>query len=69
MTFRSAGVALVMTGVFVAAAPAEDWPRWRGPRQDGISLETGLLKEWPESGPKQLWTVPLSGGFSSVVVR
>ncbi|HND51491.1 MAG TPA: hypothetical protein PLV92_03810, partial [Pirellulaceae bacterium] len=24
-----------------------DWPQWRGPNRDGISLETGLLKEWP----------------------
>src|SRR5438094_866051 len=47
---------------------AEDWPRWRGPRLDGISRETGLLKEWPKEGPKQLWTAPLSGGFSSVAV-
>src|SRR5262249_38826345 len=46
----------------------EDWPRWRGPRLDGISQETGLLKEWPNGGPRQLWRAPLSGGFSSLVV-
>ena len=49
-------------------AKAEDWPRWRGPRLDGISQETGLLKEWPSGGLRQLWSAPLSGGFSSVVV-
>jgi outer membrane protein assembly factor BamB len=27
-----------------------------------------LLKEWPKEGPRQLWNVDLSGGFSSVVV-
>src|SRR6516225_10416803 len=47
---------------------AEDWPRWRGPRLDGISRETGLLAEWPKDGPRQLWKAPLSGGFSSVAV-
>jgi len=31
-------------------------------------LETGLLKEWPTDGPKQVWKKALSGGFSSVVV-
>src|SRR5438132_1665004 len=38
--------------VWLAArsAQAEDWPRWRGPRQDGISQETGLLPKWPEGG-------------------
>src|SRR5256885_127113 len=35
--------------------PAADWPQWRGPRRTGISQETGLLKEWPQDGPKQLW--------------
>jgi outer membrane protein assembly factor BamB len=55
---------------FVTGWPAhgEDWPRWRGPRQDGLSSETGLLREWPKEGPKRLWEYPLSGGFSSVAV-
>ena len=34
---------------------AADWPQWRGPNRDGISAETGLLKEWPKDGPKLLW--------------
>jgi outer membrane protein assembly factor BamB len=65
----------VFTLVFLSLAifavwpvKAEDWPCWRGPRLDGISRETGLLKQWPKDGPKQLWQVKLSGGFSSVVV-
>jgi outer membrane protein assembly factor BamB len=49
-------------------ARGEDWPRWRGPRGDGVSRETGLLKEWPAEGPKRLWKAALSGGFSSVAV-
>jgi outer membrane protein assembly factor BamB len=49
-------------------AKAEDWPCWRGPRRDGISRETGLLKEWPRGGLKQLWKADLSGGFSAVAV-
>jgi two-component system OmpR family response regulator len=27
-----------------AGALAEEWPRWRGPKGDGISRETGLLE-------------------------
>src|SRR6266849_2846035 len=49
-------------------AMGEDWPRWRGPRLDGISQETQLLREWPSGGPAQLRKAKLSGGFSSVVV-
>ncbi|MDP6545287.1 MAG: PQQ-binding-like beta-propeller repeat protein [Phycisphaerae bacterium] len=45
-----------------------DWPQFRGPNRDGKSGETGLLKSWPEGGPKLLWTsdVDLGKGFSSI---
>jgi outer membrane protein assembly factor BamB len=38
----------------LAAYPA-DWPQWRGPRRNGVSAETGLLKEWPKAGPRLVW--------------
>ena len=45
------------------------WPQFRGPNRDGKSAETGLLKKWPEGGPKLLWSVEGLGiGFSSVAV-
>ncbi|MCS7021518.1 MAG: PQQ-binding-like beta-propeller repeat protein [Gemmataceae bacterium] len=48
---------------------AADWPQWRGPDRDGVSRETGLLKQWPKEGPPLLWTVTGCGdGFSSVAV-
>lgn len=51
------------------AAAKNDWPQWRGPNRDGVSAETGLLKEWPEGGPALLWKAKgLGGGYSSVVV-
>jgi len=36
------------------ATATTDWPQWRGPERNGISKETGLLKQWPASGPKLL---------------
>jgi outer membrane protein assembly factor BamB len=46
-----------------------DWPQWRGPKRDGISLEKNLLKEWPKEGPKVLWQVDSVGaGYSSIAV-
>lgn len=42
-------------------APALDWPQWRGPERNGVSLETGLLQEWPQGGPKLLWQVKAIG--------
>jgi len=56
-------------GGLCLAAPAADWPQWRGPRRNGISRETGLLKEWPKEGPKLLWQVKAIGhGFSTPAV-
>jgi hypothetical protein len=45
-----------------------DWPQWRGPRQDGISRERGLLRQWPAEGPPVLWSVPCGEGYSAVAV-
>jgi outer membrane protein assembly factor BamB len=40
---------------------AGDWPQWRGPDRTDVSKETGLLKRWPEGGPKQLWVFKEAG--------
>ena len=50
-------------------AVAADWPQWRGPRRNAISLETGLLKEWPKDGPKLVWRVAdLGEGYATPAV-
>lgn len=59
-------LALVLCFCFTATAHAEDWPAWRGPERNGISKEQGLLKSWPEGGPKLLWkTTDVGEGFST----
>ena len=46
-----------------------NWAQWRGPNRDGKSTEKGLLKKWPEQGPKLLWSVEgLGTGFSTVSI-
>jgi len=46
-----------------------NWSRWRGPNNDGISQETGLLTQWPAEGPPLMWKASgLGQGFSSVAV-
>lgn len=37
------------------AVSAQDWPQWRGANRDGVSRETGLLKQWPAEGPRLVW--------------
>src|SRR5688500_2531816 len=52
-----------------AAAGAADWPQWGGPNRDHVSKETGLLKEWPDDGPKLLWQAKgLGAGYAAVAV-
>jgi len=39
----------------IGTSAMADWPQWRGPDRTDVSKETGLLKSWPEGGPKQVW--------------
>lgn len=58
-------VALLALSITLPSS-ADDWPQWRGPKRDGISQETGLLKEWPAEGPKLLWQAKeIGGGYST----
>lgn len=52
-----------------AKGVSAEWPQWRGPNRDGISADTGLLKEWGRQQPQLLWTADGVGeGFASVAV-
>lgn len=45
---------------------AQSPTRWRGPNGNGVYNETGLLKEWPASGPDIIWSYEgLGEGHSS----
>jgi outer membrane protein assembly factor BamB len=60
---------LLLTTLLTANAAPGDWPTWRGPKRDGISTETGLLKTWPKEGPPLAWKATgLGTGYSSVAV-
>ena len=51
------------------ADKSSDWPQWRGPGRDGISQETGLLKQWPAEGPKLVWQLnDIGDGYSTPAV-
>jgi len=61
-----AGLVLVSVNAILAAA---DWPQWQGPDRTRVSRETGLLKEWPASGPTTTWTANgLGAGYGSMAV-
>ena len=45
-------------------------PQWRGPLRNGLSSETGLLKQWPEKGPAVAWSIEnLGEGYGSLGLR
>jgi outer membrane protein assembly factor BamB len=61
--------ALAQQAMAQVAPTAANWPQWRGPNRDGISKETGLLKQWPEAGPPLAWKAAGAGrGYSSFSV-
>jgi outer membrane protein assembly factor BamB len=52
-----------------AFGAAGDWAEFRGPKRDGISEETGLLKQWPAGGPPLAWkTTGIGDGYSGLAV-
>jgi outer membrane protein assembly factor BamB len=52
-----------------AQTSSGEWPQWRGPNRDGVSKETGLLKQWPAEGPPLVWKTTGAGrGYSSFAV-
>ncbi len=62
-------IVVMVAGFAGVGAFADDWPQFRGPERNGVSTETGLLKQWPAGGPKLLWTASGCGvGFSSAAI-
>ncbi len=61
--------ALVILVAATFTVTASDWPQWRGPKRDGISTESGLLKKWPDGGPPLAWKATgLGAGHSTVAI-
>jgi outer membrane protein assembly factor BamB len=46
---------------------AGEWPAWRGPGQNGVSVETGLISQWSPQGENLVWHADLVGRSTPVV--
>lgn len=58
-----------LTITSLAAIAGTECPQWRGPNRDGVFPATGLLKKWPDEGPKLSWqTKGLGRGLSSLAI-
>lgn len=62
LTFHSAPKALS------AKATTSDWPRVLGPSDDASSVESPLLKKFPEGGPAKVWEVAMGEGYTSPAI-
>jgi outer membrane protein assembly factor BamB len=70
--FGIAIIFLLALAAVIAAQSTEpgDWPQWRGPERTGLSKETGLMKQWPASGPSRVWQISnLGAGYGSLAIR
>jgi outer membrane protein assembly factor BamB len=56
--------------VFISTSVyAQNASQWRGENRDGYYKESGLLKKWPDEGPKLLWhSDQLGDGHSSAAI-
>jgi outer membrane protein assembly factor BamB len=55
--------------IMVSCTDQSEFSQWRGPDRDGKYPQTGLLKQWPDGGPRLLWSYEgLGAGHGSVGV-
>jgi len=59
---------MILAPLIGTCAFSADWPQYYGPSRDSTSTEKGLLRTWPNDGPKVLWTAPLGIGFGGPAV-
>ncbi|HSR49923.1 MAG TPA: PQQ-binding-like beta-propeller repeat protein [Acidobacteriota bacterium] len=53
--------------LLLQTAAASDWPQWRGVERNGHADESGLLQQWPEDGPRMIYSASGMGkGYSSL---
>ena len=67
---RSLPTALLITisSALPAAARADDWPQWMGPRRDNVWREEGVVAAFPVAGPAVVWRTPVAGGYAGAAV-
>jgi outer membrane protein assembly factor BamB len=55
--------------ILLSSASAADWPQYLGPGRNSTSSEKGILRSWPDGGPKLLWKASVGKGFGGPVAK
>ena len=65
---RNVAFIISLFALFSCVQKKVEISEWRGPNRSGIYNETNLLKEWPEDGPKLIWSnEEIGNGYGSPV--
>ena len=65
----SAIVVCILCCLLIGTTYAEEVSQWRGLQRDGHYPDTGLLRQWPEQGPKLRWSASdIGSGWGSASV-
>jgi outer membrane protein assembly factor BamB len=49
-------------------SPAGDWPEWRGPARNGVSVEKGFPTRWSPKGENLAWKAPYGGRSAPIAM-
>lgn len=65
---RSFPIGFLAIVLMVTSPALGQWEQFGGPQQDFKVKSGGLASEWPDEGPKQLWSRELGEGYSGILV-
>ena len=57
-----------LSTLLLPLAASADWPQILGPQRNGQAAGETLLDQWPEAGPKKLWSQKLGEGYAGPAV-
>ncbi len=60
---------VLFSAMAMSAATAADWLRYGGPTADFKLSVKGLASSWPKTGPTELWSRELGGGYAGILVK
>ncbi len=69
MRVLNSWVSCALGSLVALSAFGADWPQWRGDSRRDHSPDKGLLAQWPQEGPKQVWSFNNAGsGYAGFAI-